>query len=106
MKADFNYKEQMKHLKEKVKTMNFTVFENSIEEVDRKLSILFKNIEYEKYLDFIKSNQKLYEYDNILGMFQNNLYITKNMVNALPESFIEEVDDIVKKKLDELKITY
>ena len=51
MKADFNCKEQMKHLKEKVKTMNFTVFENSIEEVDRKLSILFKNIEYEKYLD-------------------------------------------------------
>ena len=106
MKADFNCKEQMKYLKEKLKTMNFAVLKDSIEEVDRKLSILFKNIEYEKYLDFIKSNQKLNEYDNILGMFQNNLYITKNMVNALPESFIEEVDDIVKKKLDELKITY
>lgn len=106
MKADFNCKEQMKYLKEKLNTMNFTVLKDSIEEVDRKLSILFNNIEYEKYLDFIKSNNKLHEYDNILGMFQNNLYITKNMVNDLPESFIDAIDDIVKEKLDELKITY
>lgn len=98
------FEKQMSDLKKYVSTINFTILKDSIENVEKKLASLFEAMEYEEYLDFIKSNEDLKLFDDVLGKFQNNYIFTESMINSLPEEFIKKVDNVVSKKMLELNL--
>ena len=57
--------------------------------------------EYEK---FIKENEMLNHYDDIMGKYSNNDPIAKTLVKSIPDSFYDDVENIVKNKIDELNL--
>lgn len=74
----------------------------SIDEIERKLSVLLKHMEYDEYLDFLKSEKKLKNLDDMLGMYYNGMLITESMVNSLPEEHLKDIDNYILNKIKEL----
>lgn len=83
---------------------DFATLKDSIERIEDKLSLLLRNMEYEDYVNFIKTNEKLRDFDNTLALYQNNIIYTESMMNSLPEDYISEIDNIVLDKVKELHL--
>lgn len=88
----------------KINSMNFDSPNEQIESIDSKLEILFKNMEYNDYINFIKSNKYLKTYDDILGNYANNVPLSKNIIDLMSSDFYNNVETIVKNKIDELNL--
>lgn len=74
-----------------------------IDYIDSKLSLLLNNMEYDQYLDFIKSNKIISKYDDILGYVDID-FIDKRFLEELDEDFLLMVKDLVEEKLKEVML--
>ena len=77
--------------------------ERIILKIDNKLDLLLKNMKYEDYLEFIKSDDYLSTYDDVLGYYEIQ-YLPEIFLKGLTVDFLNKVLDRVDKKIKELKI--
>ena len=68
--------------------------DNFIQIVESFLNILLNKMGERKYREFIKSNPVLEKYDNMMSEY---------MENEIPYELIEQVHNIVKKKVETLQ---
>lgn len=71
--------------------------------IDKNLEVLLNKLEYEEYINFIKSNKSLSFYDDILG-FVDIEYIDKKNLELLTEDLLNEVNEIVLNKINESEV--
>ena len=76
--------------------------EKRFDEIDKKLSILFENMEYADYISFIKNNKKLNLYDKILGESDINK-IPKIFRSALSDELLDQIEIIIDKQIKLIK---
>ncbi len=74
-----------------------------VDKIDNKLDILLKNMDYNDYLSFLKSDDYLATYDNVLGYCDIN-YFPNAFLSGLTEEFLNKVLDRVNNKIFELKL--
>lgn len=87
-----------------LKSINLDSANEKAEKIDEYLSVLYNNITYEEYIKFIKENELLNHYDDIMGKYANNDPIAKTLGKSIPDSFYDDVENIVKNKIDELNL--
>lgn len=73
-----------------------------IDLIDDKLDYLYQNMTYKDYLDFIKSNKPLKQYDYILGRISIN-YLPRISLILLTKNKLDKVVKIVSDKQEQLK---
>lgn len=76
--------------------------EEKIEEIDRKLSLLFEEVTYAEYLNFINSNKTLKFYDEILGKSDIGK-IPRIFRKALTLDMLNKIDELIDKKINTIK---
>ncbi len=74
-----------------------------IEKIDNNLTLLLRNMKYEDYLSFLKSNDYLETYDDVLGYCEIN-YLPDAFLSGLTVEFLNKVLNITKDKISELNI--
>lgn len=74
-----------------------------IEKIDYNLTLLLRNMKYEDYLSFLKSNDYLETYDDVLGYCEIN-YLPDAFLSGLTVEFLNKVLNITKDKISELNI--
>lgn len=89
---------------EHFKNINLDSANEKSEKIDEYLSVLYNNMKYDDYIKFIKENEMLNRYDDIMGKYANNDPIAKTLVKSIPDSFYDDVENIVKNKIDELNL--
>lgn len=94
----------MDELNSELSKMNLDAPNKISDLIDEKLSILFNNMEYSDYINFIKNNKYLKMYDDIMGKYANNEPISNMMVKVIPNSMYQKVLKIVENKIIELKL--
>lgn len=72
-----------------------------IDLIDKKLSDLMKELDYDDYLKFLRSDEYLATYDDVLGYNDVN-YLPKAFLAGLTEEFLEKVNKRVDLKLKEI----
>ena len=77
--------------------------EKMIDLIDSRLDILLHNMVYEDYLAFLKSDDYMLTYDDVLGYYEAN-YFPEAFLTGLTESFLNKVLDRVNKKIKELNL--
>lgn len=77
--------------------------ENMINLIDSRLDILLNNMEYDNYLAFLKSDDYMQTYDDVLGYYEAN-YFPEAFLSGLTNSFLTKVLDRVNNKIKELNI--
>ena len=75
--------------------------ENYINIIDSKLDVLLNKMEYDDYIDFIKTNKYLSTYDDVLGYTDIN-YLPNAFLSGLTDDFLSKVELIVDNKINEL----
>ena len=96
--------ELIKELENGLSNMNLDAPNDISEIIDEKLSILFNNMEYHDYIDFIKNKKYLKMYDDMMGKYANNEPISNMMVKVMPNSMYQKVLKVVEKKIIELNL--
>ncbi len=74
-----------------------------IDKIDSKLDILLHNMEYDSYLDFLKSDDYMTTYDTVLGYYDVN-YFPEAFLTGLTIEFLEKILNRVEGKIKELNI--
>lgn len=74
-----------------------------IEKIDHNLTLLLRNMKYEDYLSFLKSNDYLETYDDVLGYCEIN-YFPDAFLSGLTVDFLNKVLNITIDKVNELNI--
>lgn len=85
-------------------TMNFDLPDKRMEQIDLKLDSLLHIMKYEDYIQFIKSDEKLKLYDELLGKYANNDNISKVLVNGFNDEMYEYINKVIDDKLKELNL--
>lgn len=85
-------------------TMNFDLPNKRMEQIDLKLDSLLHIMKYEDYIQFIKSDEKLKLYDELLGKYANNDNISKVLVNGFNDEMYEYINKVIDDKLKELNL--
>ena len=86
-----------------LKSMNFDAPNQQCEEIDEKLDLIYKSLDYDDYIEFIYGNEYVKLYDNIMGKYANNVTLSKELVNSIPNDLYIEVNKIIDEKLKEIK---
>lgn len=89
--------------KEYLKSMNLDSPNKECEIIDDKLEIIFTSLPYEEYLSFIKNNKYLKLYDDILGKYANNVPLSKELVNSIPDDMYIEINNLLDSKIQDIK---
>ena len=89
--------------KEYLKSMNLDSPNEQCEIIDDKLEIIFTSLPYEEYLSFIKNNKYLKLYDDILGKYANNVPLSKELVNSIPDDMYTEINSPLDAKIKGIK---
>lgn len=74
-----------------------------VEKIDYNLTLLLRNMKYEDYLSFLKSNDYLETYDDVLGYCEIN-YLPDAFLSGLTVDFLNKVLNITEDKINELNI--
>lgn len=74
-----------------------------IEQIDKRLNILLKNMEYDEYLKFLKSDDYMLTYDTVLGYYDIN-YFPEAFLSGLTQDFLNKILDRVENKIKELNL--
>lgn len=77
--------------------------EDMINLIDSRLDILLHNMEYNTYLSFLKSDDYMETYDDVLGYYEAN-YFPEAFLAGLTNSFLNKVLDRVNAKIKELNL--
>lgn len=85
-------------------TMNFDLPNKRMEQIDLKLDSLLHIMKYEDYIQFIKSDEKLKLYDELLGKYANNDNISKVLVNGFNDEMYEYINKVIDDKLKKLNL--
>lgn len=93
-----------KELEDELSKMNLDTPNEIADTIDEKLSILFNNMEYADYLQFIKNNKYLKMYDDMMGKYANNDTISNIMVKVISNSMYQKVLKVVESKIIELNL--
>lgn len=93
-----------KQLEDELSKMNLNAPNEIADTIDEKLSILFNNMEYADYINFIKNNKYLKMYDEMMGKYANNDTISNVMVKVMPNSMYKKVLNVVESKIIELNL--
>lgn len=72
-----------------------------IDSIDEDLSCLMKKMEYEEYLNFLRGDEYLATYDDVLGYNDVN-YLPDAFLSGLTMDFLGKVKNRVELKLKEL----
>lgn len=74
-----------------------------IKKIDEKLSIIFKKMDYEDYIYFIKNNKVLNKYDKLMGDngYEDLPFIKKLIIS---NKLLSEVEKVLKDKIKKLDI--
>lgn len=72
-----------------------------IDEIDMQLDVLMKNMEYDEYLNFLRNNDYLATYDDVLGYNDVN-YLPDAFLAGLTVDFLSKVRKIVDDKISEI----
>lgn len=73
-----------------------------IDLIDEKLSKLMQLLEYEDYLNFLRSDEYLATYDDVLGYNDVN-YLPNAFLAGLTEEFLEKINNKIDTKLREIQ---
>ncbi len=73
-----------------------------IDLIDEKLSELMQLLEYEDYLNFLRSDEYLATYDDVLGYNDVN-YLPNAFLAGLTEEFLEKINNKIDTKLKEIQ---
>lgn len=73
-----------------------------IDLIDEKLSKLMQLLEYEDYLNFLRSDEYLATYDDVLGYNDVN-YLPNAFLAGLTEEFLEKINNKIDTKLKEIQ---
>lgn len=76
---------------------------NLIKEIDSNLTLLLRNMKYEDYLSYLKSNDYLETYDDVLGYCEIN-YFPDAFLSGLTVDFLNKVLKVTEDKIHELNI--
>lgn len=76
--------------------------EDMIQNIDLQLDKLIANMEYDEYLSFLRSNDYLSTYDDVLGYNDIN-YLPDAFLAGLTIDFLTKVKKIVDDKVQELE---
>ena len=105
MKSNKLIKEDiMDELNSELYKMNLDAPNEISDLIDKKLSILFNNMKYSDYINFIKNSKYLKMYDDLMGKYANNEPISNMIVKVLPNSMYQKVLKVVENKIIELKL--
>lgn len=74
-----------------------------IDYIDSRLDVLIQNMEYEDYLNFVRGEEHLATYDDVLGYNEIN-YLPNFFLAGLTVEFLTKVKNIVDQKILELNI--
>lgn len=74
-----------------------------IDYIDSKLDMLIQNMEYEDYLKFVRGDEHLATYDDVLGYNEIN-YLPNFFLAGLTIDFLTKVKNIVDQKIIDLNI--
>ncbi|MBQ8131920.1 MAG: hypothetical protein IJ193_05460 [Bacilli bacterium] len=74
-----------------------------IDYIDSRLDVLIQNMEYEDYLNFVRGDEHLATYDDVLGYNEIN-YLPNFFLAGLTVDFLTKVKNIVDQKIVELNI--
>lgn len=100
------YKKKTENINEKntefANNMNFDLPDERMEQIDLKLESLLHIMKYEDYVQFIKSDEKLKIYDELLGKYANNDTTSKVLINGFNNEMYEYLNKIIDDKLKEL----
>lgn len=77
--------------------------EDMINFIDSRLDILLNNMDYENYVEFLKSDDYMQTYDDVLGYYEIN-YFPEAFLSGLTSSFLSKVLDRVNNKIKELNL--
>lgn len=77
--------------------------EEMINTIDKRLDILLHNMEYNDYLSFLRSDDYMETYDDVLGYYEAN-YFPEAFLSGLTISFLNKVLDRVNNKIKELNL--
>lgn len=77
--------------------------EEMINNIDERLDVLLHNMEYDDYLSFLRSDDYMETYDDVLGYYEAN-YFPEAFLSGLTISFLNKVLDKVNTKIKELNI--
>lgn len=106
MKLNKTKKQEItKELEDELSKMNLNAPNEIADTIDEKLSILFNNIEYADYIQFIKNNKYLKMYDDMMGKYANNDTISNVIVKVMPDSIYQKVLNVVESKIIELNLS-
>lgn len=73
-----------------------------IDKIDGQLDKLLKKMEYEQYLDFLRSDDYLATYDDVLG-YNDIHYLPDAFLSGLTLDFLNKVKAKVDKKVEEIE---
>ena len=105
MKLNKTKKQEItKQLEDELSKMNLNAPNEIADTIDEELSILFNNMEYADYINFIKNNKYLKMYDEMMGKYANNDTISNVMVKVMPNSMYKKVLNVVEGKIIELNL--
>ena len=91
------------NFEEYLKSMNLDSPNAESEIIDNKLEIIFTSLPYEEYLSFIEKNKYLKLYDDILGKYANNVPLSKELVNSIPDDMYTEINSPLDAKTKGIK---
>ncbi len=74
-----------------------------IDRIDQQLDKLLNNMEYEEYLDFLRNDDYLATYDDVLG-YNDIHYLPDAFLSGLTIDFLNKVAEKVDKKVAEKSI--
>lgn len=86
-----------------LKSMNLDSPNEQCDEIDNKLEIIYQNLSYDDYLSFIKGNEYIKLYDDIMGKYANNIPLSKEMINSIPDNMYKEINRLLDIKIKEIK---
>lgn len=83
--------------------MNLNLPDERMEQIDSKLDSLLHLMKYEQYVHFIKSDEKLKLYDELLGKYANNDAVSQVLVKSFNDEIYKHLNKIIDEKLNDLK---
>lgn len=75
--------------------------EDMIKKIDDRLDLLLHNMDYDDYLSFLRGDDYMETYDDVLGYYEAN-YFPEAFLSGLTISFLNKVLDRVNNKIKEL----
>lgn len=83
-------------------SINLNLPDERMEQIDSKLDSILHLMKYEEYVHFIKSDEKLKLYDELLGKYANNDTVSQVLVKGFNDEMYKHLNKVIDDKIKEL----